>query len=77
MILQRILYRGGGMGHLQCWVFALFLSLLATQWEGDTLVVQTSDFRGDLCLDSAGDPTTDSTRTTERLRATFGPLETG
>ena len=45
--------------------------------EGDTLVVQTTDFRGDLCLDSAGDPTTDATKTTERLHVTFGPLEAG
>lgn len=46
------------------------------KWEGDTLVVQTSDFRDHLCLDGAGNPTTDATVPTERFRrVTFGPME--
>ena len=45
-------------------------------WEGDTLVVETSNFRGDGWLDFNGSPTTDQLRTIERFnRPKFGKIE--
>jgi len=45
-------------------------------WEGDTLVVQTNGYRGDLWLDAMGNPMTESARTIERIRRpNFGSLE--
>jgi len=53
------------------------------QWEGDTLVVESNNFRGALTgqpgdgwLDGRGDPFTDALRLTERFRrVNFGQLE--
>ena len=45
-------------------------------WEGDTLVVETTNFRGDGWIDFNGSPATNQLRTTERFnRPTFGKLE--
>jgi hypothetical protein len=46
------------------------------RWQGDTLVVETSGFRGDQWLDMGGSPLTEAARLTERFRRTdFGHLE--
>jgi hypothetical protein len=46
------------------------------KWEGDTLVVHTNGFRGDLWLDRNGTPMTDAAKMTERFhRVSFGRLE--
>ncbi len=46
------------------------------QWEGDTLVVQTTGFRDDLWLDMIGSPMSDVARMTERIRRPdYGTLE--
>ena len=46
------------------------------QWEGDTLVVQTSSFRDEGWLDVFGSPLTDAGKMTERFRrVNFGNLE--
>ena len=46
------------------------------KWEGDTLVVESNGFRGDLWLDRNGTPLTESARITERYRRlNFGKLE--
>jgi hypothetical protein len=46
------------------------------QWEGDTLVVQTSGFRDGLWADGAGNPLTDAAKVTERFRRPdFGTLQ--
>ena len=37
-------------------------------WEGDTLVVETKDFRDDLWLDAAGNPLTDQGKLIEKFR---------
>ena len=39
------------------------------KWDGDTLVVQTTGFRDDLWLDSAGNPLTNAAKTTEKYPA--------
>ena len=45
-------------------------------WEGDTLVVQTNNFRGDGWLDFNGSPTTEQLVITERFRrVSYGRLE--
>ncbi|PCJ42816.1 MAG: hypothetical protein COA71_04765 [SAR86 cluster bacterium] len=45
-------------------------------WDGDTLVVETNNFRGDGWLDFNGSPTTDQLITIERFnRSTFGKIE--
>ena len=45
-------------------------------WEGDILVVETTNFRGDGWLDFNGSPITEQLRTVERFsRPTFGKLE--
>jgi hypothetical protein len=45
------------------------------RWDGDTLVVETNNFRGDGWLDFNGSPFTDALRLTERFRrANFGNL---
>ena len=45
-------------------------------WEGDTLVVETTNFRGDGWLDFNGSPTTEQLRTVERFhRPSYGKLE--
>ncbi len=45
-------------------------------WEGDTLVVETNNFRGDGWLDFFGSPTTEQLKTTERFtRVSYGKLE--
>jgi hypothetical protein len=44
-------------------------------WDGDTLVVQTAGFRGDLWADATGNPLTEAAKVTERFqRPTFGTL---
>ena len=46
------------------------------QWEGDTLVVQTSGFRDGMWLDATGNPMTDAASLTERFRRiNFGQME--
>ncbi len=46
------------------------------QWEGDTLVVQTTGFRDDLWLDSDGNPLTSAAKVTEKFRRpNYGTLE--
>jgi hypothetical protein len=46
------------------------------RWEGDTLVVQTSNFRDGGWLDINGSPLTDAAKMTERFRrVNFGTLE--
>jgi hypothetical protein len=46
------------------------------QWEGDTLVVETSGFNGRTWLDQAGHPTTDALHVTERYRRRdFGHMD--
>jgi hypothetical protein len=45
-------------------------------WDGDTLVVETSGFNGKGWLDSAGHPTSDAMRVTERFhRKDFGHMD--
>jgi len=45
-------------------------------WEGDTLVVETNNFRGDGWLDFFGSPITEQLKTTERFtRVSYGKLE--
>jgi len=45
-------------------------------WEGDTLVVESNNFRGDGWLDFNGSPTTEQLKITERYRRTnYGTLE--
>ena len=48
------------------------------RWEGDTLVVESTGFRGeDIWLDRKGSPLTDSATITERIRrVNYGRLET-
>jgi hypothetical protein len=48
------------------------------RWEGDTLVVESSGFRGDdIWLDRKGSPLTEAATITERIRrVTYGRLET-
>lgn len=46
------------------------------RWDGDTLVVETNGFKGDLWLDLAGNPMTEALRLTERIRRpSYGRLE--
>lgn len=46
------------------------------QWEGDTLVVETTGFNGKKWLDQRGHPSTDALHTTERFRRRdFGHLD--
>jgi hypothetical protein len=46
------------------------------RWEGDTLVVESNNFRDDGWLDTRGTPYTDAARMTERFRrVNFGRLE--
>jgi hypothetical protein len=46
------------------------------RWEGDTLVVETTGFRGDEWLDIIGNPMTEAARLTERFRRpNYGTLE--
>jgi len=46
------------------------------RWEGDTLVVESNNFRGDGWLDTRGSPYTDAARMTERFRrVNFGQLD--
>ena len=46
------------------------------RWEGDTLVVESNNFRGDGWLDSRGSPFTDAARVTERFRrVNYGQLQ--
>ena len=46
------------------------------RWDGDTLVVETNNFRDDEWLDVQGSPMTDQARVIERFRRpTFGRLE--
>lgn len=46
------------------------------RWEGDTLVVETRNFRDDGWLDFNGSPTTDELKTTERFRrVSYGKME--
>jgi hypothetical protein len=48
----------------------------AARWEGDTLVVETGNFRDGGWLDIIGSPLTDAGRITERIRRpTFGRME--
>src|SRR5580692_10987746 len=45
-------------------------------WEGDTLVVETKDFRDDLWLDAAGNPLTEAGKMTERItRPNYGLMK--
>lgn len=46
------------------------------RWEGDTLVVESNNFRGDGWLDTGGSPYTDAAKVTERFRrVNFGQLD--
>jgi hypothetical protein len=46
------------------------------KWDGDTLVVDTSGFRGDVWLDVEGSPLTESGKMTERFRrVNYGNME--
>jgi len=46
------------------------------RWEGDTLVVETSNFRGDGWVDFYGSPSTDQLKITERFtRVSYGKME--
>jgi hypothetical protein len=46
------------------------------RWDGDTLVVETTDFKDDIWLDVNGSPLTSAARVTERFRRpNFGTLE--
>jgi hypothetical protein len=46
------------------------------RWEGDTLVVETTNFRDEVWLDIEGSPMTDTAKVTERFRRpNFGLLE--
>jgi hypothetical protein len=46
------------------------------RWEGDTLVVESNNFRGDGWLDSRGSPFTDALKLTERFRrVNYGQLQ--
>jgi hypothetical protein len=46
------------------------------RWDGDTLVVESNNFRGDGWLDSRGSPFTNAARITERFRrVNYGRLE--
>ena len=46
------------------------------RWEGDTLVVETSGFKGDEWLDIIGNPMTEAAKMTERFRRpNYGTLE--
>lgn len=48
----------------------------AGRWEGDTLVVDSNNFRDDGWLDVRGSPTTDAAKVTERFRRpNFGQLD--
>jgi hypothetical protein len=47
----------------------------SAKWDGDTLVVQSTGFRDDLWLDSAGNPLTNAAKLTERIqRPNYGTL---
>lgn len=47
------------------------------RWEGDTLIVDTNGFRGDVWLDVEGSPLTESAKMTERFRRlNYGAMET-
>ena len=53
-----------------------FFGYSTGKWEGDTLVVQTTGFRGDLWADLNGSPITESAKVTERFkRPDYGHLE--
>jgi hypothetical protein len=46
------------------------------RWEGDTLVVQTTGFRDNLWIDTAGSPMSDVAKMTERMRRpNYGTLD--
>jgi hypothetical protein len=46
------------------------------RWEGDTLVVETNNYRGDGWLDTNGSPATEAARFTERFRrVNYGQLD--
>ena len=46
------------------------------RWEGDTLVVETNNYRGDGWLDARGSPLTEAAKMTERFRrVNFGQLD--
>ena len=46
------------------------------RWEGDTLVVETNNYRGDGWLDARGSPMTEAAKVTERFRrVNFGQLD--
>ena len=46
------------------------------RWEGDVLVVETTNFRDDGWLDTSGNPLTDAARVTERIRRpSYGRME--
>jgi hypothetical protein len=48
----------------------------AGRWEGDALVIETTNFRDGGWLDMAGNPLTDAARVTERIRRpTYGRME--
>jgi hypothetical protein len=46
------------------------------RWEGDTLVVETNNYRGDGWLDARGSPMTEAAKVTERFRrVNYGQLD--
>jgi hypothetical protein len=48
----------------------------AGRWEGDTLVVETNNYRGDGWLDARGSPMTEAAKVTERFRrVNYGQLD--
>jgi hypothetical protein len=56
----------------------IWLGYSVGRWEGNTFVVETIGFNGKTWIDSAGHPTSESTKVTERfLRKDFGHLEIG
>jgi hypothetical protein len=46
------------------------------RWEGDTLVVETNNYRGDGWLDARGSPMTEAAKVTKRFRRiNYGQLD--
>lgn len=49
-----------------------FMGFSVGNWDGDTLVIETTDFRGATWLDQTGLPKSDNLKVTERIRTTGG-----
>jgi hypothetical protein len=73
---QRIIYTDGRpspkQGDPQPWWYGYSVG----RWDGDTLVVETNNFRDGGWLDIIGNPLTDAGKLTERFRRpTYGRME--